>query len=185
MIIFKGTAEASMRNATQQLEKAAGSDAESVQDAAFQDAMLSLVNLAVAMHRGDCPSDAALSAFRAQVAELLGRPNNRGNLGAYVADGSSLAGRALQPGAYYQAAIVRTAVQLLIDSYPGSIDWLSQPTRDELEEGDEALREAAEEVPPLPGDSIPEGLPDSHWWWRAPQGDPRTYEMLHGTGEDI
>lgn len=185
MIIFKGTAEASMRNAIQQLEKADSSDEEWTKDAAFQDAMLSLLNLAVVMHRGDRPSEAALPTFRNQVAELLGRPNNRGNLGAYIADGSALAGRALQPGAYYQAAIVRTVVRLLTDDYPGRIDWLSQPTRDELAAADEALREAADEVPPLPEDGIPEGIPGSHWWWRAPQGDPRTYELLHGTGEDI
>ena len=185
MIIFKGTAEASMRNALEKLEKASTSHEQWVQDAAFQSATHSLVTLAVVMHRGDRPNDEDLAAFRQRVAELLDRKNNRGNLSGYLADGATLAGRALQPGAYYEAALVRTVAQLLIDDYPGVADQFDTHDRDDLADIDEALREAAEEVPPLPEAGIPEGLPDTHWWWRAPHGDPRTHELLHGSVHDL
>ncbi len=41
-------------------------------------------------------------------------------------------------------------------------------TDEDLADIDDPLREAAEDVEPLPAHMIPNGLPASHWWWWAP-----------------
>lgn len=88
-----------MRFILESLEEASTTDEKWIRQGAFQEAMQSIVGLAVAMHRGDRPEDGELTAFRQRVVDLMDRVNNRGNLGAYLSSGTAYAGRALQPGA--------------------------------------------------------------------------------------
>ncbi len=60
------------------------------------------------------------------------------------------------------------------DGAPGAGSRGAVPLVDRraLDEIDAEMREIGPEVPPLPTDVVPRGIPASHWWWTLPAAPP-------------
>jgi hypothetical protein len=74
------------------------------------------------------------------------------------------------------ACMHRSAVQILLD------DIADDKVRalidiETINNVDMIMRRSAGEVPPLAAEFIPVGLPDDHWWWRLPRGEPPDDEL--------
>jgi hypothetical protein len=93
--------------------------------------------------------------------------DGRGYLSGYISATEAYAVRGRSDG-YVAACQHRSALQLLIDEFPDRAP-LSDTDRDELEDVDEELREAAEDAPPPHRAQIPSWAPRTHWWWWAPK----------------
>lgn len=91
----------------------------------------------------------------------------RGYLAGYISETEDHADRGRFDG-YRPACEHRSAVQLLIDDFAAA-EPLRESDFDALEDVDEALREAAEDAPPLHCRQIPSWAPRHHWWWWAPK----------------
>jgi hypothetical protein len=72
----------------------------------------------------------------------------------------------LDPGAWIAISRRRSALQFLHDLYAGTPLADELPSLDEL---DERLRERCGGEGFLEPHEIPEGTPDSHWWWWCPR----------------
>ncbi|WP_119729621.1 hypothetical protein [Thermomonospora amylolytica] len=118
----------------------------------------------LAWELGPRPPDAG---ERARIATLLKEGANRRNLGAYVAETAEYAERGRLDG-YVPACERRSALQVLVDGF-GEHGVPGPAVVEELEEIDEELRAAAEDAPPPHRNQIPDRIPGSHWWWRAPR----------------
>jgi hypothetical protein len=72
---------------------------------------------------------------------------------------------------WYHACMRRSAAQVIADTVDADDDDpLIEPGP--LAEVDAEMREIGPELPPLPADVIPRGMPASHWWWFLPAGPP-------------
>ncbi|WP_157535091.1 hypothetical protein [Nocardia inohanensis] len=132
--------------------------------------MTSIVGVQVGLAtKANPPSKDELEAFRRDVSDLM-IANGR-SLYSYIDRGLDYAIRSRIDG-WYEPSIHRSAIQLLIDDYPGGSSVFDEEALDLLDEMDEMLNDRAPDVPPLPESIIPPGMPESHWWWHLPSGDP-------------
>jgi len=68
---------------------------------------------------------------------------------------------------WYEVCIRRSVVQVLLDTWPGTpLAQLIDPS--DVAELDAEMRRAGLEEGPIPEETAPKGLPDSHWWWKYP-----------------
>ncbi|MFI9509692.1 hypothetical protein [Nocardia sp. NPDC052566] len=131
----------------------------------FADAMTALVGVHIGMSAGFAPSSSELDSFRFKVAALV-QANSR-SLFSYVHRSVDSAIRSRVDG-WYDPCLRRSAIQILLDEFPGAADAFDQEDRESIEEMDEWLRDRAPDILSLPERIIPTGLPASHWWWRLP-----------------
>ena len=79
---------------------------------------------------------------------------------------------------WYWVALRRSALQLLLDDFPGTgiAELLLEDGEHDLEKLDEQLRQFAREREPFLIRPAPSGLPDSHWWWQLPAREAQLSE---------
>lgn len=72
----------------------------------------------------------------------------------------------------------RSAIQFVLENYPSVRDGLEDDDIDLIDEIDCVLRDHADEVAPLPKSHIPDGIPESHWWWWEISASPAYAEHM-------
>jgi hypothetical protein len=71
---------------------------------------------------------------------------------------------------WFDGSLRRTALEILRnDVEPNSRPFLDDH---DLNQIDAQLPDVAKRTAPLAPEWIPAGLPDNHWWWTIPSGDP-------------
>ncbi|MFR9750526.1 hypothetical protein ACL02S_05770 [Nocardia sp. 004] len=135
----------------------------------FERAMYSLVGVQIGLSEGSAPSASDLENFRVRVVSLIAGSSH--TFFNYLCDVFDYVFAAWEDG-WEKPCYCRSAIQLLIDDYPGAAKLVHEDDeiRGMLEEVDDALRERGVEEDPLQEEDIPASLPDSHWWWRLPAG---------------
>ncbi len=129
----------------------------------FADAMRGLLDVLLADARGVGPSREELERLWDAVHRVA--VEHRGNLRSFSWHAEIEALSALNDG-WEPASWRRSVLELLrVDPRLAGLEPLSD---DDMAEIDDELREAAEDVEPLPAHLIPDGVPASHWWWWAP-----------------
>jgi len=166
MSAFTGTAEAAIAAFFEHANVALSSTDKARVESAFRDAMQQLVMLHhyQAVH-GPLPA-ARLAEFRARSAPILATSPH---LGAYIwrvqfkAEGAN-------ENEWYELSMRRSAIQFAIDDYAGP-PVAAEISAEDVEELDGELRELGkhDEQGPIDPADIPQGLPDSHWWWHYPE----------------
>ncbi|MFR9750535.1 hypothetical protein ACL02S_05815 [Nocardia sp. 004] len=163
-------------NLTLELDRSASSDHD-LRIQYFTDAMHGLIRVHVGL--SSCGSvqstDSQLKEFRSRVVELISL--NSRTLHQYIYISWNLTNQSLFEG-WWESCIRRSEIALLLDEYPGAADVLGQENMEMVEEMDEVLRDNGPDVPPLRHQDIPSGLPDTHWWWRLPSGDPEEHRKF-------
>ena len=74
-------------------------------------------------------------------------------------------------GEWYEACLNRSVLQILMDDFEDTAA-ANLIGRQDIEDIDELLREAAPQAAPLEDVLLPPGMPPHHWWWTAPSGSP-------------
>lgn len=117
------------------------------------------------------PADGELREFRDRLTDLLGREPNLTGLRRYLHQCSLYAQRGRLDG-FESACWMRTGLEVLKEE---CVAW-ERPSSagireelEELEEIDEMIERVSDEAPPIPEEDIPGWVPESHWWWRAPE----------------
>lgn len=134
-------------------------------DAFVRDAVEAIPALREKAAGGDGPDAGELARFRDRVVELLKSGRNPVQLVSYRGQVLTRAQSGRLDG-YEPACLGRSALQILKDDFPAD-DLFDDLAREDLEEIDEALADAAEDAPPIK--DVPSWVPESHWWWRAPK----------------
>jgi len=75
---------------------------------------------------------------------------------------------------WYVASMRRSELEIVADEvdsrWPGDdVPLVEASVRAEV---DDEMREIGPGIPALPADVIPRGIPDGHWWWHLPAGEP-------------
>ncbi|MGV9675867.1 hypothetical protein ACWDSJ_11365 [Nocardia sp. NPDC003482] len=135
----------------------------------FTYAMETLVKLQAVLESSDRPSDADLAEFRRTIGSLVAA--NQRTLYSYINRTFTVSASAIVDG-WVAPSIRRSAIQLLLDSFPEAASAFGEEELDLLEEIDEILHDRAQYIEPLPDHRIPAALPDTHWWWRLPSASP-------------
>ncbi|MCW2858412.1 MAG: hypothetical protein JWP48_120 [Actinoallomurus sp.] len=156
-------ADALMRGILSALERAVPGPPNG--KALVRDALDAIPGLQEAAAGEDGPDANALERFRERVVELLKSGRNPVHLVSYRNQVLERAERGRTDG-YESASLGRSALQILKDEFPAD-QLFDDLARDDLEEIDETLADAAEDAPPI--QDIPSWVPESHWWWRAPK----------------
>ena len=107
---------------------------------------------------------AEMAAFRRASAEALAPLSNHvASFPSSLADDAEFADEPV----YAYICLDRTAIQSMLDDYHGTaIDGMIDLA--EVAHLDDMLRELALVQGPVPEARIPQGIPESHWWWRYP-----------------
>lgn len=137
----------------------------------FAEAAVGLVGLrALAGRRKEAAQE--LAAHRKEIADLLAV--NAALLRDYVDQLDTAMWAPLDNWA--DASMHRSAVQIMLDDIAD--DEVRALIDDEtINNVDAIMRRSAGEVPPLPAEFIPVGLPENHWWWHLPHGEPPDDEL--------
>ncbi|WP_194829407.1 hypothetical protein [Nocardia sp. XZ_19_231] len=112
---------------------------------------------------------APLADLRHEIADLV-RANSR-TMTYYLMNSHYRATSVIIDG-WRNSSIRRSAIQFLLEDYPGVHDFLEEDGADLIDEIDTVLRDHADEVAPIPKHVIPEEIPESHWWWWEPSASP-------------
>ncbi|MBB6120627.1 hypothetical protein [Nocardiopsis algeriensis] len=105
---------------------------------------------------------------KGELRELFNLPNTKNHLDRYMLTCGIYVGRGRMEG-YERACVYRSTLQILNDHF---VPWkeISLPHLvEDMESIDDDIREVAEDAPPIREHEIPDWVPDSHWWWRAPK----------------
>ncbi|GHC83797.1 hypothetical protein GCM10007079_25220 [Nocardiopsis terrae] len=113
-----------------------------------------------------------LYEFRVKFTQLISDSSNFMGLYHYLGDCSDYAELGRLNG-YEPACLMRSVLQIFNDEF---VVW-DEVRRAEIRGGfaeeiadiDQTLREVSDEAPPVREDDIPKWVPESHWWWHAPQ----------------
>lgn len=109
-----------------------------------------------------------LSHFRQELKDFLNSEAGKAGLWKYINLCDDYAMRGTTDG-FEPACSYRSVLQLLNDEFVPWVD-IDIPTLVEDMEGiDETLLDVAEDAPPIREHEIPDWIPESHWWWRAPK----------------
>lgn len=135
------------------------------QDGWFEQAMADLLGVEVSLAAGQKVSKEEFAEFKPRVIQRIREQAPMFRFFCARTDSAAEDPRE----SWYRASLGRSVLQMFIENYQGTgieelIDF------EQLEEIDELLRENASKAPPVVPHLIPPGLPDSHWWWRAPTG---------------
>ncbi|MBQ1083946.1 hypothetical protein KBX21_22415 [Nocardiopsis sp. B62] len=110
--------------------------------------------------------------FRTRFTRLISSESNFTGLYRYLGDCSDYADLGRLNG-YAQACLMRSVLQVFDDEFAA---WsqagstvVHEGFRGEIADIDQSLREVSDEAPPVREDEIPNWVPESHWWWRAPR----------------
>lgn len=137
----------------------------------FRQAMADLLGIEVSLAAERAVDSDEFANFKHQVAERL--REHAYEFRAFRNEGDSAAESPRED--WYEACFVRSVVQIFLDNYQDTgIAELIDPAR--IQEFDDLLHEFKSIAPPLPPQLIPPGLPESHWWWTAPTGEPLTFD---------
>jgi hypothetical protein len=101
---------------------------------------------------------------RLRIAEVVAARS--GELSAYVGNALSYA-LAVRAYGLWPACLYRSALESLFEGFLGSTAF-ALVDMDEVEEIDEELRDALNDVDPVAAAALPAGIPSHHWWWRPP-----------------
>lgn len=158
---FRGTTEdliASMQN-----DFSRASESGRGGDGYFNRALASLVGLVDRQAELGPIEPRRLKIIREQVYEKLLSLGDK--LSVYVPKAVTLVES--RPDLWYEICIRRSAIQLLLDDYPGTpLTALIEPA--DIVELDTEMRQVGAGEGPVPEDKIPKGLPLNHWWWTYP-----------------
>lgn len=112
-----------------------------------------------------------LQEFRTKLTELMVNERCLAELDVYLFNCLCYAQRSDLDG-FKPACWMRSAAQLLHDM---CVDWgrpgsgaIREVFEEMTEEIDETIRVSAWEIPPVLEEDLPDWVPESHWWWRAP-----------------
>jgi hypothetical protein len=164
--VYRGTSEGAIAAFLEHANVAMTSSDKHLEARAFGDAMKQLVLLhhyqAV---QGPLPAE-RIAEFRRQSEPMLAVPFS---LDLYIALAESLA-QGANENYWYELSMRRSAIQFVIDDYPGPpvADQLDPETLADLDTELRRLGQDDEQGPIAPA-YIPQGLPDSHWWWHYPE----------------
>ena len=70
---------------------------------------------------------------------------------------------------WYDLCVRRTAIELVREHCP-FLEPALEHAGLSIAELDGELRRVGEDQGPVAGEYVPEGMPESHWWWRYPDG---------------
>ncbi|MBB6174075.1 hypothetical protein HNR23_004135 [Nocardiopsis mwathae] len=124
---------------------------------------------------GSLPDDEETNSFKRKVSDLLRKGGNPSGLTILIGDCYRYAERGRLDG-FHQACLLRSKLQVLQDEFVDLEEVVHEPDRGEIAEIDELLEEVSDDAPPVPEKDIPNWLPDSHWWWRAPKQQDMSHE---------
>ncbi|MFE9245161.1 hypothetical protein [Nocardiopsis sp. NPDC006938] len=117
--------------------------------------------------------------FRTRLTRLISGEPNFAGLYRYLGDCSDYAELGRLNG-YARACLMRSVLQVFDDEFAA---WSQAESAvvlegfsEEIADIDQTLREVSDEAPPVREEEIPNWVPDSHWWWRA----PRQQDMSEG-----
>lgn len=115
--------------------------------------------------QGALPAE-KLAEFRRASAPLLATPPH---LDAYILR-TRFHAEGANENEWYVLSMRRSAIQLAIDDYPGP-PVADEISAEDIEALDQELRQLGQhdEQGPIDPAYIPQGLPDSHWWWHYPE----------------
>jgi hypothetical protein len=134
-------------------------------DAHLRDALVGLVGVHLQEAEFGPVDAATLSRFRRESGAAFARVP-AGMFGAFVMTVNDLAESGTE-GEWGELSMRRSALQSLVDDYAGT-PAAELLDANELAELDEEIRTAAPRHRPIPPRFVPQGLPESHWWWWAP-----------------
>lgn len=109
-----------------------------------------------------------LQIFKLRIRELLERESNSLGFVDFIYDTGQYAERGSMDG-FDEACSRRSLLQILNDHFVPWEKFERIHLRSEIEDIDESLEDASESAPPFREDEIPDWVPESHWWWRAPK----------------
>src|SRR5699024_596976 len=111
-----------------------------------------------------------LARFKESFSALITEKQNFKSLRDFIELCSSFAERGRLDG-FNSACYKRTTIQLIDDEF---MNWEKYPSQKELfmediEYIDETIEDVSDDAPPVLEKDIPDWVPESHWWWRAPK----------------
>ncbi|WP_054811963.1 hypothetical protein [Nocardia arizonensis] len=139
----------------------------------FETAMTAILALHALADSDQEPSPQQLEEFRSRFVELA-TPNIL-TVFNYV-DGTFYYATDPVGFGWETAGLRRSALQILIDEYPGGREALGADNIEQIDEIDDLFHEHADDIEPLPDTAIPKDLPASHWWWHLPRATPEEAE---------
>ncbi|MBB6120626.1 hypothetical protein [Nocardiopsis algeriensis] len=113
-------------------------------------------------------SDPRFLDFKKDLTSLFNLPSTKKHLHRFTIQLDIYLGRGRMDG-YEQTCDYRSTLQILNDHF---VPWeeIDLPHLvEDMESIDDDIREVAEDAPPIREHEIPNWVPDSHWWWRAPK----------------
>ncbi|UGT58369.1 hypothetical protein [Nocardia asteroides] len=125
----------------------------------FEKAMDGLVQLECAVLRREFELDDSVSGWRRGIASLV--DSNSRTMAYFVMHCHYRATSVVVDG-WRDVSARRSAMQFLLDNYPGVGESWDEGDAELIDEIDDVLRDHADEVAPLPKDDIPSGIPESH-----------------------
>jgi hypothetical protein len=160
--LFSGTAEDMMRALFDRLKRAREGGPN--EDKEFRQALICLVGLFDRLAQADGVDARRLHEFWHDACEALTAWHE--SIARYVHRTLTLAEGA-NDEEWYELCMRRSVIQLLMDHCAGADPGASIDS-DLVADLDEELRRVGLDQGPMPKDSIPKGLPESHWWWDYP-----------------
>ena len=111
-----------------------------------------------------------LARFKESFSALITERQNFISLLLFLEMCSNYAERGRFDG-FSNACGMRTIAQLIADEF---MNWEKYPSQkklfmEDVEYIDETIEDVSDDAPPVLEDDIPDWIPESHWWWRAPK----------------
>lgn len=113
-----------------------------------------------------------LAWFKEKFSTLITESQNFKVLRSFIILSSSYAERGRLDG-FKDACWTRSMIQIIDDEF---LDWskAGSPTQrslfiEDVEDIDETIEDVSDEAPPVLEHEMPDWVPESHWWWRAPK----------------
>lgn len=126
-----------------------------------------LIPLRVGLVRHGRP-EPEFSTFRQELQDFLNGQVGKAGLMKYIDLCENYAMRGATDG-FEAACGFRSVLQILNDDFVAWADIEISMLVEDVEYIDETLEEVSESAPPVREHEIPDWVPDSHWWWRAPK----------------
>jgi hypothetical protein len=133
---------------------------------AFSEALVCVLAWSLLTAVGDATSkDRSAGFYRHAGESLIGHPRE---LGAVKGDLYTAIWEHTPEG-WYGACLIRSSAEAVAQHVDGDLD---RPMFDRgwLTEINDEMRRTGADLPPLPVDVIPRGIPENHWWWTLPAG---------------
>ncbi|MGS2807387.1 hypothetical protein [Nocardia sp. MW-W600-9] len=142
---------------------------------AFERAMNGVVRVECCVRSREREPTASMVDLRRSIAALVS--SNSRTMAYYLMNSHYRATSVMVEG-WRDVSVRRSAIQFLLDNYPGMRESLGEDDVELVAEIDDVLRDHADEAAPLPKSAIPVGIPESHWWWWAPSASASCAEHV-------